>query len=71
MIASTAGVANAPHHMNGAMCVCGANNAKKIAVKKMPLAKIGAITLYGWSRGRHARSHRTVFNPLITPRWQE
>ena len=71
MMASTTGVAKAPHHMNGAMYVCGATNATKVAAKKMAVAKIGAMALYGWLRGRHARSHRTVFNPLITAIWQE
>jgi len=71
MIASITGVAKAPHHMKGAMCVCGATNATKVAAKKMPVAKIGATTLSGWPRGTHARTHRTVFNPLITAKWED
>ena len=54
MIASTTGVTKAPHHINGAMYVCGATNATKVAARKMTVAKIGAITLYSWLRGRHA-----------------
>jgi hypothetical protein len=45
MMASTTGVANAPHHMNGAMYVCGATNATNVAARKMAVAKIGAMTL--------------------------